>query len=103
MADESIGALIERLARQAGEVTATDTPAGRAYSRTGQPFALVATEALELRLRPDIAEAARRTPATSASDRGPEWIRFAPPTIDRHALDRAAAWFLIAWRAAGDA
>jgi hypothetical protein len=71
-----------------------------AYRRGPVLFAAAEPMAAELRLHPEIAESARRTPATSASERGAEWVRFAPPELDRHALDRAEAWFVSAWRAA---
>ena len=56
----------------------------------------------EFRLRPDVASAAVRTPDVGASDRGPEWVTFSPPSLDRFALDRLTAWFEFAWRHATD-
>jgi len=55
----------------------------------------------EFRLDPAVATAARRTPDTSASDRGPDWVRFAPAGLDGHASDRAVAWLRSAARRAG--
>lgn len=72
------------------------------YRRASGTFAVLARDTVELRLNAEVAEAARRTPATSGSGRGPEWVRFSPPALDDHALDRAEAWFRSAWRAAGD-
>jgi hypothetical protein len=46
----------------------------------------------EFRLDPAVAAAARRTPDTSPSEHGPDWVRFAPATLDDHAADRAVAW-----------
>jgi hypothetical protein len=57
--------------------------------------------AAEFRLDPAVAAAARRTPATSASNRGPDWVRFAPITLEPHATDRAVAWLGSAARRAG--
>jgi hypothetical protein len=70
------------------------------FRRGAKRFATVDGAGAELRLHPEVAEAARRTPSTVVSPRGPEWIRFEPPHLDHHALDRAEAWFLSAWRAA---
>jgi hypothetical protein len=86
----SVDAACERVAE--GEATE--------YRRGAQTFAVAEDEAIEVRLHPDIAEATRRTPSTGASSRGAEWARFTPPELDQHALDRAEAWFLSAWRAA---
>ncbi len=59
--------------------------------------------AAEFRLGQAIAAAAQRTPDTSSSARGQEWVRFAPADLDDHAIDRAVAWFgSAARRARGD-
>jgi hypothetical protein len=63
-------------------------------------FAVLAADRAELRLDPVIAAAARRTPDTASSARGSDWIAFAPPILDDHAVDRAEAWFLSAFRRA---
>lgn len=52
------------------------------------------------RLDPVLAGAARRTPDTGTSPRGPEWVAFAPAVLDDHAIDRAEAWFGAAVRRA---
>jgi hypothetical protein len=52
----------------------------------------------EFRLDPLVARAALRTPDTSASARGEEWVMFAPSVLDDGAVDRAEAWFLSAHR-----
>ncbi|MBI3751644.1 MAG: hypothetical protein HY263_08335 [Chloroflexi bacterium] len=57
---------------------------------------------MELRLDPAIARAATRTPDTAPSDRGPEWVRFAPRELDDHAVDRLEAWFAFARRRASE-
>lgn len=92
---------LEQLTSTAGDV-AIDTGEGvTEYRRAGQLFAVRDEPGtIELRLRPDVAEAARRTPATAASARGDEWIRFSPPTWEQHSSDRLEAWFRVAWRAA---
>lgn len=53
------------------------------------------------RLDPVLAGAARRTPDTSASFLGPDWVEFRPTVLDGHAADRGTAWFLAAIRRAG--
>ncbi len=70
------------------------------YRRGGNLFATAEGNHVELRLQPEIADAARHTPSTAACARGEEWVTFAPPELDRHAVDRAEAWFLSAWRGA---
>jgi hypothetical protein len=72
------------------------------YMRTGRPFAAASDASAEFRLRPDIASAALRTTDVRPSERGPEWVRFAPARLDRYALDRLTAWFDFAWRHASD-
>lgn len=102
---ESFGSLPDlftALAAKLGEVDADVRGELTEYRRGGTRFAVVNAAAAELRLHPEIAEAASRTPSTTASPRGPDWVRFAPPELDSHALDRAEAWFLSAWRAAGN-
>jgi hypothetical protein len=48
-----------------------------------------------------VAAAAQRTPDTSSSTRGPDWVRFSPTDVDGHAVDRAVAWLGSAARRAG--
>lgn len=92
---------IESLARDAG---ARDAQTGdeREYANGDQVLAVVSRGAVDLRLGPEIAEAARRTPDTDGSARGPDWVRFAPKQWDDHASDRLEAWFRVAWRLAGE-
>jgi hypothetical protein len=72
-------------------------------TRNNAPFASkISNEAIEIRLGAEIAEAARRTPDTSASARGDAWVRFAPREWNEHAADRLEAWFRVAWRMAGE-
>jgi hypothetical protein len=63
-------------------------------------FATLAGDRAEFRLDPMVATAALRTPDTGPSPRGVDWIVFAPPILDDHAVDRAEAWFLSAHRRA---
>ncbi len=98
----SLPDLFTALAAKLGEVNADVRGELTEFRRGDVRFATVDARAAELRLHPEIAEAARRTPSTAASQRGPDWVRFEPPEVDRHALDRAEAWFLSAWRAASN-
>ncbi|HXI46693.1 MAG TPA: hypothetical protein VNH13_10360 [Candidatus Acidoferrales bacterium] len=99
------GALRERVAAlaEALEGIHVDRAAGlETWSVAGRPFAVVAGSAIELRMDPAVAHAATRTPDTTTSHRGPEWIRFEPPVLDDHAADRLDAWFAHACRRARD-
>lgn len=68
------------------------------YRRGGTVFARVSADALEVRLPADIADAALRTPDTAALTEGVGWLRFTPIGRERHVMDRATAWFQMAWR-----
>jgi hypothetical protein len=64
----------------------------------GLTFAAASGDVAEFRLSPAVAAAARATPDSGSSSRGPEWVRFSPPDFDRYARDRAVAWFGSGWR-----
>jgi hypothetical protein len=99
----TLAELLADAAEPLTDVSATVDPAGGIlWDRVGRPFAAVSVDGTfaDFRLDTAIAEAARRTPDTSPSRRGPEWVRFSPETLDDHALDRAEAWFGSAWRRA---
>jgi hypothetical protein len=88
--------VLDALLDEAGDVT---TPTGGEFARDGIVFAVrPAEDVFELRLGAEIAEAAMRTPDTGTSNRGPDWVRFAPPNWDDMAFDRLEAWFRVAWR-----
>ena len=94
-------ALLDELAAETADMKVEARADGVSYSRAGGVFAVRSTaNAVELRLGAEIGEAAQRTPATTASERGPDWVRFEPTTWDGHALDRLEAWFRVAWRLA---
>ena len=63
-----------------------------------RPFAALSRGRAEFRLDPLVARAALRTPDTTPSARGADWVTFAPATLDDAAIDRAEAWFLSAHR-----
>ena len=74
---------------------ATDLPGGGTAFVVGETtVAVVGADGstAEFRLDPAIASAAIRTPDVSASERGADWVSFAPPALDPHAIDRAVAW-----------
>lgn len=83
-------------------MTRTDGPDGATYEVGGRPFAVLGAAMAEFRLRADMVRAALRTPGTTASRRGPEWVAFEPPAEpDRYDLDRLRSWFEMAARLAG--
>ncbi len=92
------------VAAEAAGVAPTAAPDGAIeWARDGRPFAMLDAGGgrAAFRLDPVLATAARRTPDTGASGLGPEWVEFAPATLDGHAIDRATAWFAAAARRAG--
>ena len=70
------------------------------WSIGGIVFAVVAGGRAEFRLDPMVTSAALRTPDTSTSPRGRDWVAFSPAELDQHAIDRATAWLASAWRRA---
>ena len=85
-------------ALEATERRATDT--GAEWSIGGITFAAVGPDHADFRLARLVAEAALRTPDTSRSVRGRDWVVFQPAEVDKHAIDRAIAWLASAWRRA---
>jgi len=85
-----------------GEVGRSADGAATVFGREGHAFAALAGDTLEVRLDAAVGAAALRTPDTEASSRGPAWVRFSPPELDRMAIDRATAWLEYAWRHALD-
>jgi len=73
------------------------------WARAGRVFATLDAggSRAAFRLDPLLASAARRTPDTDTSARGPDWVEFDPAVLDDHAIDRAVAWFEAAARRAG--
>ena len=92
---EAASAELEAIEERAGPA-----PDAVEWSIGGRLFAAVAGERAEFRLDPAVAAAALRTPDTSPSARGRDWVAFAPSELDRHAMDRATAWLASAWRRA---
>lgn len=102
MADRSLEAILADAAAEAAIAPETGPAGDRSWAAGETVFAtLDETGAVAaFRLDPVLAAAARRTPDTLASERGGEWVVFAPGVIDGHAADRAAAWFAAAARRA---
>ena len=84
------------------EDVAVEMKAGdeRTWSRDGIDFTVLDGARVDLRIGSTIGDAAMRTPDTTASSRGADWVAFAPPVLDDHARDRLVAWFAAAHRRA---
>jgi hypothetical protein len=72
------------------------------WSRAGNRFAVLRGTSVALRVGSAIAVAAVRTPDTSGSKHGPDWIAVAPADLDGPTRDRLLAWFAAAHRRAAD-
>jgi nitrogen fixation/metabolism regulation signal transduction histidine kinase len=99
---ESPAQAVDRVAGELEEVRRREVGKAVEYDRAGIVFAAREAGRLSFRLRADIAEHALRTPETSKSPRGREWVTLASEVTDTFTVDRAAAWFESAWRLAGD-
>lgn len=96
--DDVVAAAAADLDLVAGTPTANG---GMEYRVGDRSIAVVIDGVGEFRLDTAVAAAARRTPDAGASDRGPDWVRFAPEPLDEHAADRARAWLVSAARLGG--
>jgi hypothetical protein len=99
---DSLAATVAEIADGLGGVTTARVGDGLELRRGSIVFAAADRSSAEFRLRPDIAEAILRTPDTSPSRRGGDWVRFEPEVIDPSVEDRLEAWITSAWRAAQD-
>ena len=73
---------------------------GNEFERNGVVFAARPdAKTVELRLGPDIADAAINTPGTHPSSRGGDWVALKPDNW-ADADDRLEAWYRVAWRMA---
>ncbi len=97
----NLAATLTGLANELGDVGVRISGGSMTWSRGPLAFAVLDGPSVELRLDPAIAAAALKTPDTAASARGPEWVRYAPRTLEGHDLDRLTAWFELAHRRAG--
>jgi hypothetical protein len=100
VSDLTLAEILATSGEDLADVTVTIDGEVTTWSTAGRPFATLAGEWAEFRLDPMVARAALRTADTSPSLRGPEWVVFAPSTMDDPAIDRAEAWFLSAHRLA---
>lgn len=96
----SLAAIVEAAADELEAADRRATPSGSEWSIGGVAFAATTSDAAAFRLARPVVEAALRTPGTSRSGRGSDWIEFRPAELDRHAIDRATAWLASAWRRA---
>ena len=96
--------LRDALAESADDVdevsTTTAADGSTEYVAGGRTVAVVdgSGTSAEFQLTTAVASAAVRTPDTTASPRGPGWVRFEPADLDDHAIDRAVAWLGFAVR-----
>ncbi len=90
----TLGELLRAAADDAGTDVTGLPDGGTAFAVGATMVAAVSADgsSAEFRLDPAVAAAAQRTPDTSASERGTDWVRFSPATLDPHAADRAVAW-----------
>ncbi len=94
--------VLDAAAAEAGASAEVGADGSLGWAAGGPVFAVLdqTDSTATFRLDRELAAAARRTPDVSASLRGPEWVEFRPSAPDDHAADRAAAWFLAAFRRA---
>ena len=100
MTPPAIAGILDRLVGELPATTRSAAGPAMTWAVGDRAFAIVDGDAVELRLDPAVAAAAMRTPDVGASERGPEWVRFAPRTLEGHDLDRLEAWFALAHRRA---
>ena len=89
----TLGDLLGAAAADAGTGVTGLPDGGTAFTVGATTVAAVSADgsSAEFRLDPAVAAAAQRTPDTSASERGTDWVRSSPVTLDPHAGDRAVA------------
>jgi hypothetical protein len=95
-----LAAVVAEIVAELPEARSASSAGVVTWSRGEQPFAALGGEGIDVRLDPPIAAAATRTPDTSPSSRGPDWVRFDPAALDGHAIDRVRAWLELAYRRA---
>lgn len=96
----ALSVLVAEIAEAVGGVEVSASARAVEYALDGRVFAVVEGDALVVDLGATVAAAAVRTPDTRPSERGSDWVRFEPGTLDRFARDRATAWFESARRRA---
>jgi len=98
--DGSLAAVLQSAARELEAADERRDGEAVEWLIGGVTFAAFSGDRAEFRLDPAVAAAALRTPDTSPSSRGADWVAFAPEALDQHAVDRAEAWLASAWRRA---
>ncbi|MEO8462951.1 MAG: hypothetical protein ABI555_07045 [Chloroflexota bacterium] len=98
--DAALAELLVSVAAKQPACRSTETGSATTWSIGGMVFAMLDGGVAEFRLDVPIAAAAQRTPDTSASPRGSEWVAFRPGLMDHEAADRVTAWFQAAARRA---
>jgi hypothetical protein len=99
---ESPAEAVERLAGELDGVHRRTAGQTVEYVRGAVVFAVQEGKRLEFRLRAEIVAAGIRTPATSRSAHGPDWIVLDTGAGDTFTVDRTIAWFEMAWRVASE-
>ncbi len=100
--EESPAEAVDRLAGELDGVSRRSAGGSTEFVRASSLFAVQSGTKLEFRLRAEVTAAALRTPATSKSARGADWIALDTSTRDQFTVDRTVAWFEMAWRIAGE-
>ena len=95
--------VLDAAAAEAGATAEPGADGGVVWAAGGPAFAALDPSGCtaSFRLDRELAAAARRTPDTAVSLRGPEWVEFTPGALDEHAIDRATAWLSAARRRTG--
>ncbi len=99
---DQLATRIEATAAAIDGVERRAVPDGTRYLLDGVEFAAVSGAGATFRLRPDIAEAALKTPDVRHGEAGAGWVELRPSHVDQFALDRATSWFAAAARFAAE-
>jgi hypothetical protein len=94
-------AAVERLAGELKGTTSRQAAGSLEYLFDGAVFAVREGRVQSFLLGPEIATAGLRTPGTARTPRGAGWISLRSDPADEFTVDRARAWFELAWRLAG--
>lgn len=100
MTEAGLAGILGAAAAELAGVTGTRDGPATIWSARDRPFAVLAGSVAEFRLDPIVAAAARRTPDTTVSPRGDDWVAFRPAELEPYAEDRLRAWFAAAYRRA---
>ena len=98
--DATLAELLMSVAATQPDCRSMEVGSATTWSIGGTVFAMLDGGVAEFRLDVPIAAAAQRTPDTTASPRGPDWVAFRPGLMDHEAADRVSAWFRAAARRA---